>query len=649
MPAPPLTAAVVADGHTAVSPVLSPDGRWVAYAVTAPGSGSTSARPVSNLWIAASADAAAPRRLTGGRTARDHRPRWAPDSRRLYFLSDRDDPEQSASRPYRINADGTGLHALTGPGTDVADHRPVPGTATVAVVVSDPDLRGTAPRVWGGPEPRDRLALLDTGTGRLRPLPVLGERHVLETAARPDGAALAVITRPGREHDPVRSRWDLLVVEPGTGRVSDLGELGWDANSPVWWHDGGHWHICHLAMDPGPDGAQAVFDVAAAAAVPEHTNLTAGLDRCPVELVQADGGPPLALFAHGLDTEIHRLDPHIRRFARTQRTPGLLESLSCDRTGSRVGVVAAGAREAGQVHSGPADGPLARLTRLRPELDRFAWAGRERLSYPARDGLFDLDGLLLTPVGAAPDDGPFPLVTWVHGGPYSRYADRFTLSPHAPAQWLAHAGYAVFLPNPRGGMGRGRAFAEAVVGALGAGEWCDIEDGIDLLVQRGVADPGRLGIGGWSHGGFLASWAVGRTDRFAAAVVGAGVSDWGMLAATGEAGADEAGLSGSVGWEGPGPHPHDAVSPVSFASRIRTPVLILHGDEDTNVPVGQAVYLHRALRRFGVEHEFVRYPGEGHGIHGRDNQIDVLERTRTWFGRWMAPGKDHPPADRGAR
>ena len=180
-------------------------------------------------------------------------------------------------------------------------------------------------------------------------------------------------------------------------------------------------------------------------------------------------------------------------------------------------------------------------------------------------------------------------------------------------------------------MGHGRAFAETVVGALGRGEWTDIEDGIDLLVQRGVADPERLGIGGWSHGGTMAAWAVGRTDRFRAAVVGAGVSDWGMVAATGQYGAAEAGLSGSVGWEGPGPHPHDAVGPVSFASRIRAPVLILHGEKDTNVPVGQAVYLHRALRHHGVEHEFVTYPGEGHSVDGRGNRIDMLRRTRAWF------------------
>ena len=106
----------------------------------------------------------------------------------------------------------------------------------------------------------------------------------------------------------------------------------------------------------------------------------------------------------------------------------------------------------------------------------------------------------------------------------------------------------------------------------------------------------------------MAAWAVGHTDRFAAAVMGAGVSDWGMLAATGEWGVFETALGGSTGWEGAGPHRHDQLSPISYASAIRTPVLIVHGADDTNVPVSQAEYFHRALRRFGVEHGLPALP-----------------------------------------
>jgi dipeptidyl aminopeptidase/acylaminoacyl peptidase len=108
-----------------------------------------------------------------------------------------------------------------------------------------------------------------------------------------------------------------------------------------------------------------------------------------------------------------------------------------------------------------------------------------------------------------------------------------------------------------------------------------------------------------------------------------------MLVATGEGGTLEAELGGSCGWEGTGPHPHDQVSPISFVSRIRTPVLIWHGEDDTNVPLGQAIYFHRALSRFGAEHELVVYPREGHGLAERNHQLDLLRRMRAWFDRWL--------------
>ena len=248
---------------------------------------------------------------------------------------------------------------------------------------------------------------------------------------------------------------------------------------------------------------------------------------------------------------------------------------------------------------------------------------------------------MILPAGKRRQDGPFPLITLVHGGPDDRHTDEFNGGSFPPGQWLATAGYAVFLPNPRGGWGHGHEFAAAVAGKVGLEEWTDILSGIDLLIADGVADPDRLGIGGASHGGFMAAWAIGQTDRFKAALMDAGISDWGMLVATGEQATWDTGLGGSAGWEGPGPHRHDRLSPISFASKIRTPVLILHGENDTNVPLGQATFFHRALCHFGVEHEFVVYPREGHSFRERNHQIDVLRRTRAWFGRWLGdPASD---------
>jgi dipeptidyl aminopeptidase/acylaminoacyl peptidase len=215
------------------------------------------------------------------------------------------------------------------------------------------------------------------------------------------------------------------------------------------------------------------------------------------------------------------------------------------------------------------------------------------------------------------------------------WADELMVAWWSFGQWLAAAGFAVFSPNPRGSQGRGRAFAAAVAGAVGQEEWTDILAGLDDLVAAGVADPARLGIAGWSHGGFMAAWAVTQTDRFRAAMMGEGVADWAMQVAAGDFGREEVAYGGSFGWEGPEPHRHDQLSPISYASNVTTPVLILRNEGDTNVPVGQAMYFHRALMQFGAEHDLVIYPGENHVLAERAHQIDGLERVRSWFTRWL--------------
>jgi dipeptidyl aminopeptidase/acylaminoacyl peptidase len=394
--------------------------------------------------------------------------------------------------------------------------------------------------------------------------------------------------------------------------------------------------VAYLA-EPDPFGGLVIYDTVPGASSPPR-DLTGGMDVSPNGLAQVADGPPLALFESGLDTQIHRLDPGSLQFRCLSTSAGPIGSLTASRSGEVVAALTSSAYQPTNVHAGPPGGPLSRISDTRPELRGIEWGTQERLSYKASDGLV-LDGLLILPAGRSRADGPFPLVTLVHGGPDDRYADEFVLRVGTPGQWLATAGYAVFLPNPRGGTGHGREFSAAVVGDLGGAEWSDILEGIDMLVAAGVADPDRLGITGPSHGGFMTAWAVGQTDRFKAALMNAGISDWGMIAGTGEYGAMDGVLAGSFGWEGTGPHPHDRVSPISFASKVRTPVLIVHGEDDTNVPLAQAIYFHRALSRYGAEHELVVYPREGHGLSERNHQRDLLLRTRAWFDRWLSdPG-----------
>ena len=641
---PELTAELVVDGVVPSQPVISPDGCWVTYAVAPVGRGEESWRCA--LWVAAADGSSPPRQLTAGLAA-DSDPRWAPDSASVFYLSDR----TGSAQLYQVRVGGGDAEILTDWRGEISAAWPLSDGRRVAVVATDEptaeDERRQTERddafVWGQQLRSDRLRMLDLSTGELRTVAALGNRHIVELAVRPDGGALAAISWAGPEPGPGVSTSELQVVDLESGTVRDLGRTGSEARSLVWWQAGGCWHLAYLAT-PQPFGGDAVYDLAVSAAATVHRDLTVGLTVCPTQLAQVADGPPLALFADGLDTAIFRLDPALLRFGCVSVRDGLVDSLTACRSGAVVAMLASTAREPMNVHAGPPAGPLIRLSDTQPALRAMSWGSQERLSYRASDGL-DLDGLLVLPPGRTRADGPYPLITVVHGGPDARHADEFMLAPHPSAQWLATAGYAVFLPNPRGGIGHGRDFAAAVACSVGGAEWSDIVSGIDLLIAEGVADSGRLGIGGASHGGFMAAWAIGQTDRFKAAMMLAGISDWGMLVATGEGATLDARLSGSCGWEGTGPHPHDQVSPISFASKIRTPVLIVNGEDDTNVPVSQAIYFHRALSWYGAEHELVIYPREGHGFVERNHQLDLLRRTRAWFDRWL---RDEAPDGRGS-
>lgn len=629
------SAELLVDGALPHSPVISPNGRLVAYCVEVPG---PNGRRSSRLWVGPGDGSSPPTPIAPAVACQ--RPRWSPDSTSLLFRSD--------GRLHHVRMNGTEPSAariLTDRQGGITDHWPLADGRTVAVSAQDEASQdeGGDPILWGH-SPSARLRLLDLDTRELRTVDGLGDRHVVDVSQRPDGGPLAVVSWAQPDTDPGIFTAELHLVDPAGCAVRGLGRLELQAGSPTWWHAHDGWHLAYLAVTPpGPVGGMAVLDIVIPATGPAavHRNLTEGMTVCPAELVQVRDGAPLALFADGLDTAIHRLDPDTQTFRSVSTRKGLIASLSSSHAGGPVAALVSAAPAPTDVFAGAAQGPLSRLTDTRPELREIGWGTQERLSYRADDGL-GLDGLLILPPDRTRGDGPFPLVAFVHGGPYHRWADEFDPGWFAPGQWLASAGYAVFLPNPRGGQGHGHAFAAAVAGRVGFEEFGDILAGIDLLVEAGVADPDRLGIGGWSHGGFMAAWAVGQTDRFKGAMMGAGISDWGMQAAIGEEGALEAALGGSHGWEGPGPHRHDAHSPISFASGIRTPVLILHGQDDTNVPLGQALFFHRALRRFGVEHEFVVYPREGHGFAERGHQIDFLRRVRDWFDRCLGGGVPPP-------
>ena len=192
------------------------------------------------------------------------------------------------------------------------------------------------------------------------------------------------------------------------------------------------------------------------------------------------------------------------------------------------------------------------------------------------------------------------------------------------------------LPNPRGSTGRGSVFSNAIFGDVGGGELRDVISGVDAMIERGLANPERLGIGGWSWGGYVTALAVTRTGRFKAAVMGAGVSD--LISDNSLGDIPSVNLSYFRETVYRDPDPYYERSPIRHVSNARTPTLILHGEDDKRVSVAQSVEMYVALRTLGVETQLVTYPREGHSIEEREHQLDVIRRVLSWFERHLQPG-----------
>ena len=247
---------------------------------------------------------------------------------------------------------------------------------------------------------------------------------------------------------------------------------------------------------------------------------------------------------------------------------------------------------------------------------------------------YDVQGWLLTPKGAS--SGPRrAMITNVHGGPSAASTPYFLTEQRE--LWLLNAGYDLFLPNPRGSFGQGEAFTRANIKDFGYGDLRDILRGVDAAIASAPIDPHRLGLTGYSYGGYMTMWAVTQTNRFKAAVAGAGVSDW--LSYYGENGIDKWMIPffGASVYDDPAVYAKS--SPINFIKNVRTPTFVYVGSLDLECPMPQSQEFWHALQALGVPTKLVVYPGQGHGMQSATDRADAKRRTLAWFGRWLGTGK----------
>lgn len=272
-----------------------------------------------------------------------------------------------------------------------------------------------------------------------------------------------------------------------------------------------------------------------------------------------------------------------------------------------------------------------RLTMLHPELDSFQVSIPERITWSGRDGL-PIEGFLYKPIGYQPGQ-KVPLLTIVHGGPAGNYNDNFSMGYVYPYQVFTGKGYALLLPNPRGSGNYGYEFRKANVRDWGGEDYWDIMGGVDTVIQMGIADSSRLGILGWSYGGYMTSWIITQTDRFQAASVGAGVTN--LFSFVGITDIPEFMNSYWGAWPWDDPILYRSRSPLYHIQKVKTPTLIQHGEQDLRVPIAQARELYIGLKKNGVPTQFVVYPRQSHGIRKPKLLRDAMRRNVQWMDRWI--------------
>ncbi len=294
--------------------------------------------------------------------------------------------------------------------------------------------------------------------------------------------------------------------------------------------------------------------------------------------------------------------------------------------GSRIAAIFESADDPPEIvflENGEPRAATALNSELAPELRACDW---RTYTWQSFDGL-EIEGLLALPQG---HEGALPLLVIVHGGPTGTWSWTFVAAYGWP-QLLTAEGYAVLLPNPRGSSGRGQEFALANLGDMGGGDFKDILAGVDALVRDGIADDDRVAITGGSYGGFMSSWAVTQTDRFAASIPYAVVTDWTSFHYTTNIGQFDALFLQGDPNDSAGPYPNR--SPVFHAGKCKTPTLIIHGEDDLCTPLPQATEFYNALVEAGCEVELVVYPREGHGWTEREHQVDAWNRVHAWLDK----------------
>ena len=633
---------------------ISPLEKFVVY--TLDPSNKSGDHKKSSLWLAELNKEHSARQLTSGES-RDCMPKWSPDGESIAFLSDRA-KTGTLSAIYILTLSGGEAYAVTPTQNEnaISSFQWSPNGQFIAYVSADEKSEGKKrqekekddAKVYGEDWSYSRLRCLHVQTRQVHTL-IKGDCHVTSIAWSPDSKGIAYMKTKTPQIDSTYCFGiDIETISMENNDIkhichfpSDATGLIWARNSPG--NQNGAATLYFLAgYSPTASGrtSRTVYQLHLQKGSWQRIEgRTYGEDCCAesygnglVHFREKSASTVFAKTIYGLTDEVSTINGEYdckRPNRITSWDAALIDD--GDQTHAIYALVESSGGNPPELYFRSTSGTSRQLSNHSAIIRALSLSPGAPFTSVASDGT-SLQSSLYVPTGAS---GPLPTAVLIHGGPYWRSPLCFFPDPWAWAPWLLSAGYAVLCPNYRGSAGRGEGFAAYSAGTMGVKDYSDVVDVVKAAVAQGVVDPERVVVGGWSQGGFLSYLCAVRADfPFRGAICGAGVSDWDMMtmssdmtflevALTGKAPwtvtdkNDTTGRSGSAVWE-----------MARTKKENRTPVLILHGEEDKRVPLSQAMAFHRGCLEVGWPCEFVAYPREPHKFEERLHFIDMMKRVR---------------------
>ena len=621
------------------TPRVSPDGKKMVYTVNEAVMTADKSEFVTQIWLANLATKENIQLTFGDKSSTN--PKWSPDGNWIAFQSNRKDTRNNL---YLLSMNGGEAEPLTELKSSVANFSWSPDGRSIAFTMSDPKTeeeekndKGRNDSHWADENIKlARLYVLSIqkdANGKREPRKLTtGNYHVEDFDWSHDGSRIAF----GHVKSPSANDWpssDVSIVEVATGTVTDLATTTAAETSPLYSPDGKSIAVQTSDVPPRWAGSGIIEIFPAGGGQPK--TLIGSFDGQPaVAGWSADGKRIYFSEAKGTGTQIYSLDVAANRIDEIKTTPAVISGIDLNQTGTTFAFVRQTPDTPGDAYvaSVSADFTPVQITRVNADLKMPAVGRTEVVTWKSKDGK-QIEGLLTYPVGYQAGQR-VPLILNVHGGPAGVFQQSFIGGRGVyPLATFSSRGFAILRSNPRGSSGYGTEFRRANMKDWGMGDYQDLMAGVDRVIEMGVADPERLGVMGWSYGGFMTSWIVTQTSRFKAASAGAPVTNLMSFNGTADIPAFIPDYFGGQFWEVM--DLYQKHSPIFNVKNVTTPTMIQHGEADVRVPISQGYEFYNALKVKGVPARMLVLPRQPHGPNEPKMQLVTMKANLEWFEKYL--------------